>query len=730
MSNDRQRSSETRLDPPVHPAAVTAGVWDHLRTFVRHRWWALAGFLALAVPMAAVTLLTTPVYQATTRVLIGEDSPRVAISDSKADTPQNGVDPMTQTEVVRSRTLAREVAQAQKLWEAPEFAPLVAATPDDAARSQGLVDPLLARLTVGLVPDSRVVNISFESQDPELASRMANAVATRFIERERESKFRAAESQAEFFSRQLATQREQVAKAEQALQTYRAQRDALSLSERQNVVGQTMLDLNASVTKATTDRLQRETQYQQIAAIRNDPAALESHPLIAVNGFVQSLKSQAAELARQDAQLAERLGPKHPDRIQVQAALESVQGRIRAEVLKLADGIESDYRAAVSQEASVTQALNRQKAQALELDRKGVEYAALEREAVSARQVFDALLQQTREATLVASVDRGTVRVIDPAEPPGAPIRPRTGQGLAAAALLGIIGAAGGAFGREYLRRRVASPADLERRLGLQLLAMIPPAPKDEADATTGLSPLPGEAFRRLRANVMLALGDNDQPGNVLVVSSAAPGEGKSFTASHLALALAAVDQRVALIDADLRRPRLHTMFDRHRAPGLSDVLLGRRSTAEVLRPVGAQGLVLVPSGLPTAKAAELLSYQSFRTFIDGLRSDFDWIVIDSPPVMAVADAAVLSRDATAVLFVTSAEETSLEAAETALNELHAAGARLVGAVLNRAPLTREAFYYSRYYRPEYDVYHSPTESAADLPADRAAREEVGARTS
>ena len=135
-------------------------------------------------------------------------------------------------------------------------------------------------------------------------------------------------------------------------------------------------------------------------------------------------------------------------------------------------------------------------------------------------------------------------------------------------------------------------------------------------------------------------------------------------------MALAAVDQRVCLIDADLRRPRLHTMFDRQRAPGLADVLLGRRTTAEVLRPVGAQGLVIVPSGLPTAKAAELLSYQSFRTFIEELRSDFDWIVIDSPPVMAVADAAVLSRDATAVLFVTSAEQTSLEAAEAALNEL------------------------------------------------------------
>ena len=215
----------------------------------------------------------------------------------------------------------------------------------------------------------------------------------------------------------------------------------------------------------------------------------------------------------------------------------------------------------------------------------------------------------------------------------------------------------------------------------------------------------------------MLACGDTEEPGNVLVVSSAAPGEGKSFVSSHLAMSLAAVDQRVCLIDADLRRPRLHTMFDRQRAPGLSDVLLGRRTTAEVLRPVGAQGLVIVSSGLPTAKAAELLSYQSFRTFIEELRSDFDWIIIDSPPIMAVADAAVLSRDATAVLFVTSAEQTSLEAAEAALNELGAAGARLLGAVLNRAPITREAFYYSKYYQASYEPYLTPTESSEPTPS-------------
>ncbi len=726
--SDRKRQADSRMDPSASATPVTAGVWEHLRTFVRHRWWALAGFVLLAAPMAAVTLMTTPVFEATTRVLVGEDPQRTGITPGRQE-PRNVVDSLTQTEVVRSRTLARKVVESLKLWEAPEYAPLVAAAPDDTARAAGLVDPLLSHVTVALIPDSRVVSLSVEAEDPALAARIANEVAKLFIDRERESKFEAANGAAQWLNERLAEQRAQVSASETALQSYRASQDAMSLLERQNIVGQKMLDLNSAVTRAKTDRLLKEAQYQQIQAIRNDPVALESHPLVAANGFVQTLRAQAAELGRQDAQLAERLGPKHPDRIQVAAALESVQARLRAEVAKVVSGIDAEYQASIAQETGLTGALNSQKTEASALDKKGVAYAALEREAISARQVFDTLLQQTKEAVLSSTADSGTIRVIDPAEPPGAPIRPRRNQGLAAAGLLGIIGAVGSAFGREYLRRKVHSPEDIERRLGLPVLALVPPAPPEEANSTSGMSPLPGEAFRRLRANVMLACGDTEEPGNVLVVSSAAPGEGKSFVSSHLAMSLAAVDQRVCLIDADLRRPRLHTMFDRQRAPGLSDVLLGRRTTAEVLRPVGAHGLVIVSSGLPTSKAAELLSYQSFRTFIDELRSDFDWIVIDSPPIMAVADAAVLSRDATAVLFVTSAEQTSLEAAEAALNELGAAGARLLGAVLNRAPITREAFYYSKYYQASYEPYLTPTESSEPTP-ERVTARQVPAGTS
>jgi receptor protein-tyrosine kinase len=223
---------------------------------------------------------------------------------------------------------------------------------------------------------------------------------------------------------------------------------------------------------------------------------------------------------------------------------------------------------------------------------------------------------------------------------------------------------------------------------------------------------------------------DGTRKGQVLVVTSTAPREGKTLVAANLAATLAAADQRVALLDADLRRPRLHTIFNRQREPGVSDVLSGKRTKAEALRPVvGLRGLSLITSGAPTPNASEMLSLSVFKEFVESIRAEFDWIVIDSSPVMAVTDAAVLAHDASAVLFVTTAEHTRMEAAETALAELNAAGARLIGAVLNRAPLTREAYYYGRYYRSEYADYYTSSASEPSMGAGEKPRRPAASPT-
>ncbi len=701
---------------PLSPGQ-TGQVWDHARTLVKHRWWGLVGFVTLFAPVAIVTFATTPVYRATTRLLITQEQPPVvglSQGTGGAAEPVPTLDARTQREVVQSRGLVRETVEAIRLWDTPEFFAGPTSATTDSERAQQLVDAFLGRLSVEVIPESQLIAISFEATDPALAAQAANELATRYVERDRESRFKAATDGATWLARRLAEQREQVSASETASQRYRESRDALSLEDRQNIVVQKLGDINAAVTKAKTDRIVKETQYRQLESIRDNPTALETNSLIAANAFIQGLKAQASDLLRQEAQLADRYGPRHPEMIQVRTALEAVQAKLRAEVAKVVEGVRSEYAASLSQEQSLTRALDAQKAEALSLDRKGVEYAALQREAASARQVFDALLQQTKEAAMASDLQRSSVRVVDAAEPPAAPVRPRKGQGLAAAVVLGLLGGLGAAFGREYLRTRVASPQDVERLLGLPVLALIPTSNQSDLNLVGDLPPAPAEAFRRLRTSVLLS-GEGNGSGQVLVVTSTAPREGKSLIAAHLAAALSAADQRVALVDADLRRPRLHALFDRQREPGLTDVLGGSRSKAEVLRPVRLQGLSLIPSGAATPNAAELLSLHAFKDLIESLRCDFDWIVIDSPPVMAVTDAAVLAHDATGVLFVTSAEQTDLGAAEAALAELTFVGARLIGAVLNRVPLSREAYYYARYYKSDYAPYFAPQASEPRL---------------
>ncbi len=253
------RPATVRVAPATGGGMPSAGLWDRLRMLVRHRWWALAGFVLLAPPMAAITLMTTPVYRSTATLLLSEEAqPRVGLIAPESGPATPSLDPKTQIEVVRSRALARDVVAALELWQHPLFAPAVAGESDPGRRNDMLIDPFLGMLSVAIVPESRVLAVSVESPDPALAARAANAVADRYINRDRESRFAAAESSAEWLSKRLAEQREQVSRAETALQSYRASRDALSLSDRQNIVGQKPIDLNTAVTKAKTDRILRD----------------------------------------------------------------------------------------------------------------------------------------------------------------------------------------------------------------------------------------------------------------------------------------------------------------------------------------------------------------------------------------------------------------------------------------------------------------------------------------
>jgi capsular exopolysaccharide synthesis family protein len=497
--------------------------------------------------------------------------------------------------------------------------------------------------------------------------------------------------------------------SEQALQRYREQTDSVALEDKQNIVVQKLADLNAAVTRAKTERLQKEAAYQQIQTIQNDRSALDTFPAILANTFIQQLKGQLAELQRQQASLGEKYGEKHPEMIKVRSAIDQTQAKLDGEIGKVVQSIRNEYTAAQAQEKSLVTALEQQKSEAMALSRKGIDYGVLQRDANTNRQMFDNLLQRAKETGVTAELKTSNIRVVDPAEVPRRPVRPNKTLNLLLALFGGSLFAVGLTFFFEYLDNRIKSPEEIKHVLGLPFLGLVPALTDGEGTANTllhtGTPTGFAEAFRNIRTNVLFSSAE--EGGHSIVVTSTGPGEGKTLCAGNLSIALAQAGQRVLLVDADMRKPRVHSAFGEKAEPGLSNVLVGNAKASEAVRRGPVQNLYLLLAGVTPPNPAELLGSQRFKDFLGTLQDHFDWVVLDSPPVMAVTDASIIAHIAHGVVYVVAAEQTSRHTAAAALEQLETARAKFLGGILNKVHVERHSYYYSHYYRKDYSSYYS-----------------------
>ena len=721
----------------------------YLQILYRRRYVALSAFFLVVVGVTLYTVTATRIYEATSRLLIERDTPNVvsfqAVLDQSAQTDDYYE---TQYAILRGRGLARRTIESLQLWnhpllnQQPGFSvrgllmtpinamtrwfepprPIEAPGAEETAAQSRVIDRFLSNLNVEAVRYSRLVDVTYRTSDPVLAAKIANALGEAYIKQNVEFTSSTTKEASTFLTQQLAEQRAKLEKSEQALQAYREQTDSVSLEERQNVVVQRLADLNAAVTRANTARIQKESAYNQVRAALENPAAIDTVPLILSNPFVQQQKTELAALQRQRAQLSEKLGPNHPDMVKVGVAIENAEARIKAEVAQIVSSMRSDYEAAMAEERSLTATLNRQKGEAQVLNRTGIEYGVLQRDNDANRQMFEALLKRTQETGISEELKAGNIRVIDQAETPRAPVSPNTFNNLLLGLLGGLALAVGLAFAFEYGDDRIKNPDELKKSLGLPFLGMVP-ALFDRSITTpliTGGAPnLFGESFRSIRTNVLFSSAD--EGSRLVVVTSSAPGEGKTAVSTNLSLALAQSGHRVLLIDADMRKPRVHEVFSQPLAPGLSNLLVGDKQMSEAIKESPQQGLWMMPAGTFPPNPAELLGSKKFRDLTLFLQQYFDWVIIDTPPVMAVTDASIAANLAHGVLFVVGAEMTSKRVAQRAVEQLEMSQARFLGAVLNRVDLEHNAYYYSRYYRPEYGGYYGSGNGSSTISGKNAA---------
>src|SRR5262245_1908235 len=685
--------------------------------------------LGLCLSVAVLYNYTTrPVYQATTQILIDRDTPNVLPNKELVELVQGGMDYyQTQYQLLKSRALAERAVERLNLQSHPELAtgpmmnpwerlqrffgqaPAVVLDPSGMPLSPAAA-AFRSRIQVEPVPGSRLVNLHFRAYDPQVAASAVNALAQLYIEQSLEIRFTTSSEATGWLSDRLKEQQAKIDASEHALQDYREKEGLVGQEAKEELVTQKLGTLNGALLESRTDRIAKETLYNQISSM--GPGQIESFPLVMSSPQVQALKNDLADLRKQEAQLSESLGDKHPDLIAMRTQIRQTEERIRGEIRNVARAAESEYRTAVARESRLAANLESVKAEAQETNRKSFEYMAKKRELETNRQIYQDLLTKTKQTGLETELKTTNIRVIEKAEAPRRPIAPRKTRSYQMAVVLGLLIGIGLALGFEHMDNTFKTPEDVREHIPLPFLGMVPDvALKLAGGATRGpqLIKSPNsavaDAYRVLRTNLIFSSAEST--GRVVLVTSANPAEGKTTTLANLAVALAQNGHKVLAVDADLRRPTLNQHFAVLTTPGLTDLIVGKSAASPAIHSTTGEGLQLLPCGYLPPNPAELLGSPMMKQIIDALRAHYEWVLIDAPPLLAMADAPVLCPLVDGVVMVIAAEAATRPAVMRAIDQVTSVGGKVAGLVLNKVNLERNSYYYSQYYGEYYRSYYA-----------------------
>jgi capsular exopolysaccharide synthesis family protein len=700
------------------------------------------------------TLKQRPVYHAVAVLQIDRDAPNVlSFQEFVAEVaPYDDSYLETAFQVLQSRTLARRVIDKLHLDQSPEFEEVLAEKPSWLAqlwqesglnsftaaeedpgldpKDNDLIEAFQERLSVTPVRNSALVEISFEAYEPELAARVVNALAANFIDQNLEAKWDASQKASDWLSQQLVGLKAKLESSEEELQRYAKNNSILFLDERQSMNSEKLQQLQAEATRAEADLIQKESLYNQVRG-----GDLSSVPGILEHKLYQDLSVRLADLRREHSELLATFTPEYPRVKRLKSQIDELEGAVERERGAFAKRVADDYHAAVNRKRLLDQAVLLQTQEFNDMAEKSIQYNILRREAETNKQLYDGLLQRMKEASLSAGLTASNVRVVDQADLPVEPASPQPLINLALGFLAGLGLGVGMAFFQEYLDNTLKTPEDVQRFLHLPALGVIPASNTNgkaklpygygygygmqkplleagsadnggkghhsELMAAQGNSPL-SEAYRSLRTSVLLST--SGRPPRIILVTSGHPGEGKTTTVVNLSTALTQLGSRVLTVDSDMRRPRVGTLLKLPSSPaGLSTLLTGQFSLDEVVMSTQVPNLFAIPCGPIPPNPAELLASDSMQRFIEEAAQKFDYVVLDSPPVLHVTDARILAPQAEVVVLVAHGGVTPHEAVKHARDHLRQANANLIGLVLNNVDFSSVGYdYYYRYNRRGY----------------------------
>lgn len=704
------------------PLSTNVHAREYLRVFYKQRWMIALVVVVLVTIVTVATFRMTPIYEASSRLEINGEMPDMtSLRDLFTIMPTDEEFLQTQVKILQSDDLAMQTVRSLRLHERPEFSVRAPEAPRDApfspAEEVKLIGVFKGGLNVQLVRSSRLVELKFASADPKLAADIVNALSDTYIESNFRKKYESTVQASAWMEGQLKELRLQMEKAHEALVSYERTNQIFSLNEGQNVTVQKLGELSHELTLAQSERIARESQLQLVKSRR-----LDDLPAVAQSGLIQTLQQKHAELRNQYAETRSTFGPNYPKVQQLEKMVEENQRQLEAEKQRVANRIESEYQAATQRETLLRRAVDAQKTEANVMNARLVEYNLLKREYTTNQQLYESLLQRLKEAGISAGLRSNNVHVVDRARPPLSPVRPRKMLNVAVSLMVGLVLGCVLALFSEYLDNSIKTPEEVEHLLNLPALGIIPsvasvnsgPLPRalpgaeaksSSSDLATVVRPqsVVSEAYRALRTSILLSTSKH--PPQVILITSGQPREGKTTTALNLSITLAQRGDRVVLIDSDLRRPRVHRAFQMSNQSGLSSYLAGASPIDKVIRAApGVPNLFVITAGPTPPNPAELLSSEPVTALFSELRRQFDFVVLDSPPAITVADAMILAAHADGVILVAHGGATSRDSLRHARKLLAAANARMLGVVLNNVDM-RSAdykYYYSYYYGDYY----------------------------
>jgi capsular exopolysaccharide synthesis family protein len=651
----------------------------------------------------------------------------------------------TQYNIVTSQRVLVTVARNFNLATNTEFLGLKQ-PPATPFTFDVIAEILRGHVRVEPLKNSRLFRLHVEDTDPARARSLSSAIASTYVEQNLEAAIQGSSDAVTWLSGQLDHVKQDLGSDETALQSFKERNElpSTTVNEASNMVRLEMQEYDTALTHTRTKRQELQARFEELAKVSpENPDQLPASEMLS-SAFLQALRAQYQEALKElNALSAEGKGENHPLTKRAAERLNTARAALIAEVRNIQGAVERDLAIVAKQEAGEAALFEAARQRAVELNMKEIEYRRLDRTREQNEKLYTMLLTRLKEADLTRMMHVNNIRVVDDALQPARPIRPRTTLNTGIGLLVGLAVGVLLAWLRARLDVSIKTPSDLETQLGLTFLGLIPEFHADEPAGRTRIGrrhrsgapagdephelvvhqrPLSGiaEAARAIRTNLMFM--NPDRPYKKLLVTSAAPSEGKTMSACSIAIALAQGGQRVCIVDCDLRRPRLHRIFGRAGDAGVTNVLVGEATLDEVAQETGIKNLWAIPAGPTPPNPADVLHSERFRALVEELAARFDRVIIDSPPLIAVTDSAIISTFADGTVFVVRAFKTSKHVSAQGLRVLRDVDAPIVGAVLNAVNLNRHEYtYYYHYYYYKREGYRASPERGNEDEATGAA---------